>query len=152
MINNDVNIKQSKLPYGWTFEAMDFINQWIKRKKFERLGHRGIGEVKNHPWFQDFDWNALYNKTLKAPFVPPKQDNFDNKSSHFIFKDDYSMISLNEAKNLMEGKINNVDEVQEMFKDYYYDYRDKKNEPRQAHIMTLKDLREYKTGTKPQTT
>ena len=84
--------------------------------------------------------------------MPPRQDNFDNKSSHFIFKDDYSLRSLNEAEALMDGKINDIGEVQEMFKNYYYDYREIQDDSRQAELMTLKDCREYKTGTKPQTT
>jgi len=39
-------LNKFKLPSGWSSESADFINQCIKRKKFERLGYRDISEVK----------------------------------------------------------------------------------------------------------
>ena len=38
-----------------------------------------MNDLKNHNWFKDFDWDRLLNKTLKAPFIPPKGGNFDKK-------------------------------------------------------------------------
>jgi hypothetical protein len=35
--------------------------------------------VKAHQWFQGFDWNALEEKQLKAPYIPPDGNNFDEK-------------------------------------------------------------------------
>mmetsp|Transcript_20581 Transcript_20581/g.18222 ORF Transcript_20581/g.18222 Transcript_20581/m.18222 type:complete len:125 (-) Transcript_20581:230-604(-) len=105
MCHTDIKIKHARLPYGWSYEAADFINQCIKRKKFERLGHRGVSEVKNHPWLKDFDWKGLYNKTLPAPFVPQSKENYDTKATSYAFKDEYSSKSLKEAKGMMEGKI-----------------------------------------------
>ncbi len=29
-----------------------------------------MNDVVNHPWFADFDWKGLVNKTLQAPHVP----------------------------------------------------------------------------------
>jgi len=34
-------------------------------------------DVKNHPWFKDYPWDKLINKTLQSPFVPFHSDNFD---------------------------------------------------------------------------
>jgi hypothetical protein len=42
-----------------------------------RLGLNGPAEVKNHPWLRDFPWKELWDRKLKAPFIPPKEDNFD---------------------------------------------------------------------------
>lgn len=42
-----------------------------------RLGLNGPLEVKNHPWLRDFPWDDLYKGALKAPFIPPREDNFD---------------------------------------------------------------------------
>ena len=43
-----------------------------------RLGtNGGPSEVKNHPWLKDFPWQDLTDKKIKAPFNPPKEDNFD---------------------------------------------------------------------------
>lgn len=39
----------------------------------------GSNEVKGHPWFKDFDWESLKNKTMKATFIPDlKKANFDH--------------------------------------------------------------------------
>jgi hypothetical protein len=49
----------------------------IERKPQKRLGNNGSLEVKNHPWLRDFDWNSLYERRLRAPFIPTAEDNFD---------------------------------------------------------------------------
>jgi serum/glucocorticoid-regulated kinase 2 len=43
--------------------------------------------VKNHPWLRDFPFDELENKKLKAPFVPPKDDNFDQKNINEEWRD-----------------------------------------------------------------
>ena len=44
--------------------------------------------MKDHEWFRGFNWDALYNKELKAPFVPPlSEDNFDAKYTNSEWKD-----------------------------------------------------------------
>jgi len=43
------------------------------------LGINGAQEVKNHPWFADFDWQALKEKTIKPSFIPDiSKKNYDN--------------------------------------------------------------------------
>jgi hypothetical protein len=50
----------------------------LKRKESKRLGYTdGIKELKNHKWFDCFDWEGLYNKKILAPFVPKKEGNYD---------------------------------------------------------------------------
>lgn len=74
-----VQIKPKDLPNGWSHEAMDFINKAIQRKADKRLGNNGPEEVKAHPWLADIDWDKLYKKQIKSPFIPkPEADNFDD--------------------------------------------------------------------------
>ncbi len=51
-----------------------------------RLGNLsgGIEDIISDPFFADLDWNAVVNRTLLAPYVPPINDALD--SSNF---DDY---------------------------------------------------------------
>jgi hypothetical protein len=35
-----------------------------------RLGYNGIEELITHQWFEDFDWKALAEMKMKAPFIP----------------------------------------------------------------------------------
>ena len=64
---------------GWSFESGDLINKLLYRKPNKRLGSNGIKEIKAHPWFKNINWEELYNKNMKSPFVPKEGDNFDKK-------------------------------------------------------------------------
>ena len=65
---------------NWSEESVDFINKCLKRKDYRRLGYNhGVKELKNHKWFEGFDWEGLYSKTILAPFVPKKGGNYDRK-------------------------------------------------------------------------
>ena len=71
-------IKIDKDKVDWSEESVDFINRCLKRKESKRLGYTdGIKELKNHKWFDCFDWEGLYNKKILAPFVPKKEGNYD---------------------------------------------------------------------------
>jgi len=43
-------------------EAKDLLQKLICDKK-DRLGARGIDELKRHPFFKDIDWENLRNST-----------------------------------------------------------------------------------------
>lgn len=79
VISHQVKVVKEEIPTGWSYEAADFINSLIQRKAEKRLGSGGIEEVKNHKWFNGFEWKLLYNKKLAAPFVPKKGDNYNKK-------------------------------------------------------------------------
>ena len=80
VLRRQAKIEPDDIPNGWSTESVDFINNCLKRKDSRRLGYTGgVSDLKNHIWFKDFDWDALFNKTLKAPFIPPKGGNFDKK-------------------------------------------------------------------------
>ena len=65
---------------GWSRESIDFINKCLKRKVSKRLGYaNGIKELKDHPWFNDNNWEEIYNKKALAPFVPKLVGNYDKK-------------------------------------------------------------------------
>ena len=65
-------------------QAKDLIKKLLIKKQDKRLGaNKGFEEIKVHPFFQGFDFDALLNKKLEAPFIPKlsgKLDvrNFDN--------------------------------------------------------------------------
>ena len=80
VLRRQAKIENDDIPQGWGPESVDFINNCLRRKDSRRLGFTGgVNDLKNHIWFKDFDWDALFNKTLKAPFIPPKGGNFDKK-------------------------------------------------------------------------
>ena len=49
-------------------EAADFINLCIKTKPSERL--KSLTEVKEHPWFEGFDWDSIKEMKMEALYKP----------------------------------------------------------------------------------
>lgn len=60
-------------------EAMDLLARLLERDPKRRLGSGPTEwqEIKNHPFFESIDWDALYNKKLTAPFKPKVKDELD---------------------------------------------------------------------------
>lgn len=72
--------------------------------------------LKEHEWFHGFDWEALAEKRMKAPFVPPaSEDNFDAKYTNSEWKDANSEAMLQHQAKLKRPS------VQKLFEGYYHD-------------------------------
>ncbi|KAK9828880.1 hypothetical protein WJX72_002570 [[Myrmecia] bisecta] len=63
-------------------ECRDLIDKLLTSDPRERLGHRGAGEVKLHPWFSGLDWTSLAR--TKAAFIPVVEHELD--TSFFVTK------------------------------------------------------------------
>jgi serine/threonine protein kinase len=50
ILAKQVEIKKNAIPDYWSVEAADFINKLIQRKPENRLGNKGIQQIKDHPW------------------------------------------------------------------------------------------------------
>lgn len=62
----------------------DLIERLLASEPTERLGHRGAGEIKLHPFFAGLDWTNLVR--TKAAFIPePGDDYFHPKPVRYIF-------------------------------------------------------------------
>ncbi|KAI7838861.1 hypothetical protein COHA_007362 [Chlorella ohadii] len=61
-----------KYPAHFSKELRDLVKRLLVRSTARRLGctSGGATEVKQHPWFKGFDWDALTQRKLKAPYVP----------------------------------------------------------------------------------
>ena len=68
-------------------EAADFINKCILKAQTERLST--LAEVKAHPWFNGFDWDACVNQTMKPLYVPANDidKNVDKTNAEIEFDD-----------------------------------------------------------------
>lgn len=53
-------------------ELRDLLRRLLVKKPAMRLGAQknGAADVKSHPWFEGFDWNAFQKLELSAPYVP----------------------------------------------------------------------------------
>ena len=60
-----------------TDEALDLMKNLICDPN-KRLGKNGADEIKAHPFFKGIDWEKI-RETLKPPFVPDIQNDYDTK-------------------------------------------------------------------------
>ena len=77
MMNNPIQLNFNDINEGWSKESIDFINKLLKQEPENRIGYRGIKELKNHLWLRYYPWDMLYKKNLPSPFIPESKDNFD---------------------------------------------------------------------------
>ncbi|CAE6254651.1 unnamed protein product [Arabidopsis arenosa] len=66
IINRD--IPWPNVPEEISYEAHDLINKLLTENPVQRLGATGAGEVKQHHFFKDINWDTLARQ--KAMFVP----------------------------------------------------------------------------------
>ena len=90
ILNIQALIKNDQKPGDWSNQSVVFINQLLERKKENRLGAKGINEIKEHPWLKDFDWKNLYLQNLQSPLI------FQRKNDNYLIKGEL----LNEYDNL----------------------------------------------------
>ena len=108
-IREAILARQVKMPHSsqWSSEFEDFVNKLIQRKPESRLGHRGIQELKEHPWLQGYEWEKLYTKQMKSPIKIPDENNFDKDQVNQAFKK--TAVKLTEFN-------------QKMFSGYFFDH------------------------------
>ncbi|VFQ99604.1 unnamed protein product [Cuscuta campestris] len=66
IMNRD--IPWPKVPEELSVEAYDLIDKLLIENPLQRLGATGAGEVKQHPFFKDINWDTLARQ--KATFIP----------------------------------------------------------------------------------
>ena len=60
-----INYKDVK---NYSPNCIDFLNKLIISEPKQRIGFNDINELKNHSWFEDFDWNIFEKKLIESPF------------------------------------------------------------------------------------
>ena len=63
--NIKINNKEIK---NFSQYCIDFINKLIISEPEKRIGFKDINELKNHSWFNGYNWNNLEKKQLDSPF------------------------------------------------------------------------------------
>lgn len=82
-----ISLNKDTIPKDWSLECADFVQQLLEIDPKKRLGAQGIEEVKGHPWIKYFNWKDLYLEKLKAPFIPPiDEENFNHKYCNMVEK------------------------------------------------------------------
>ena len=53
----------------------DLLKGLLQKNGTTRLGSGGAHEIKEHPWFDDINWDLLVAGRMKPPFIPKKEIN-----------------------------------------------------------------------------
>ena len=121
MLTKAAVIKDENIPKGWSNDSVDFINQLLHRKIGDRLGSKeGPKELMRHPWLKYYPLESLIKKTLLAPFVPDKRDNFDKNYCESIDK-------ISEETKLRYEEIYCSSHFKKVFVNFYYNKDEDKN-------------------------
>ena len=112
---------------GWSLDSGNFINKMLYRKPSKRLGSNGILEIKNHPWFKDFNWGDLYKKTMISPFIPKSEDNFDKKYCEAV--ENIDTLTREKYSYYMSS-----DKYKIAFNNYTFIRDDEENDNRYLHV------------------
>jgi len=61
--------------------AKDLIEKLLQRNPQKRIcsGPTGSVEIQNHEFFANVDWKKMMVKTIKSPYIPKGEENFDKK-------------------------------------------------------------------------
>eukprot|EP00889_Picochlorum_renovo_P003101 jgi/Picre1/30131/NNA_005500.t1 len=60
-----------RMPSHFSWELQNLISSLLVKTPSKRLGYFGAAAIKSHPWFSGFDWDALSNRDLTPPYIPP---------------------------------------------------------------------------------
>ena len=59
-------------------EARDLLQKLLIKNQDERLGSKsGFNDIRIHPFFKGFDFDALEKRKIEAPFKPTLKDSMD---------------------------------------------------------------------------
>ena len=94
VINSDFNLQVSNA-------CRSIINALAAVDQTKRLGNfkNRVADIREHRWFQAFDWPALQSRSLEAPFKPQLTSDSDTK----YFRANFT--SPTESKDRDSGKV-----------------------------------------------
>ncbi len=114
MMSKQIHINEEMIPFGYSEECADFINRLLIRKDVKRMGYNNDLEIKNHPWFNDINFEELVKKNIIPPFKP--RNNHDNYDK--IYCEEIEKIGFETNYRYEEYKAN--EHYKEIFKGFTF--------------------------------
>ena len=103
-INPKIYEEPLKFPNGLSKEAIDLTKKLLTPNPKKRLGYGidGAQKIKEHPFFQNVDWEKYYNKEINPPFVPELNGDEDLRYFDKMFTDE--PVDLNRPTNFNRSR------------------------------------------------
>ena len=51
-------------------ECKDLLTLLLHKDPVNRIGFNGTFEIRNHPWFENINWEAVSKKRISPPYKP----------------------------------------------------------------------------------
>lgn len=86
------NILQNRVAFPadcnetWKQLVMSLLHRQPERRASMVAG--ALNDIRKHPWFSDFDWDALQQRAMAAPWKPELKDETDGKHFQAVTSDD----------------------------------------------------------------
>lgn len=85
MYYNIINTKLT-MPKGSNEDAQGLLNGFLEKDPLKRLSDPA--DIKKHPFFKGIDWEKLYAKQVKPPYIPPVKSKVDDSQISPEFTED----------------------------------------------------------------
>lgn len=76
---NNIKTGNIKYPVYLSKDSIAILNALFTHDPDKRLGSDGVDKIKKHPFFKNIDWDAIYAKKIKPPFIPRISSDSDTK-------------------------------------------------------------------------
>lgn len=80
----NIKFAAPKLDYPFLSEAArDLLGRLLTKDPTKRLGNTagGVLALRDHPWFEEVEWDHIFNKRVTPPYKPQLQNGED--TCHF---------------------------------------------------------------------
>ena len=98
-------ILRGKIEWPRTIDSLgrDLVKKLLNADRTKRIGNlrNGAEDVKTHKWFREVDWEDVYNKKLKPPFVPKVKGTGDTSNFEDYSDEDLEIEPVTEREALM---------------------------------------------------
>lgn len=69
-----------RFPTHFSVDLKDLLKNLLQVDLTRRYGNlkAGVKDIKDHRWYKDMDFIAIYEKSVAAPYIPPSdKENYD---------------------------------------------------------------------------
>ena len=98
-IDETIYSQKVEYPEKMSDEAKDIISKLLEIEPQKRLGYNNSDEIKKHPFFQQIDFEQLYNKKYKPIFRPKLTGELDLRYFDIYYIEDKGFFSEEFSEN-----------------------------------------------------
>lgn len=82
-----------RFPSHFSVDLKDLLKNLLQVDLTKRIGNlkNGVTDVKQHKWFQNTDWMAIYERRIKAPYLPKEEyEHYDEEPLYISSTEKYA--------------------------------------------------------------